>query len=236
MQNTFTPNINDTFIAMFTHDLKTPINSGIYALEMILNDKSNPINSYHREILNDILNSEKYMKNLTENMLCKYKSDNGHLDLNKEKCNFTKLVKNCISDMSYIVNEKKQTLIFNAPEEDIFINADILNIKRVINNLISNASKYSKTSSKILVTLEVNKNNAIFQVQDFGYGIEINNLSKVFDKYVRLANKQKTSGTGLGLYVAKVITDAHKGSIDIKSKKDYGTTVTIKLPLISKKH
>ena len=102
--------------------------------------------------------------------------------------------------------------------------------------MISNASKYSKTSSKILVTLEVNKNNAIFQVQDFGYGIEINNLSKVFDKYVRLANKQKTSGTGLGLYVAKVITDAHKGSIDIKSKKDYGTTVTIKLPLMSKKH
>ena len=234
MQNTFTPNINDTFIAMFTHDLKTPINSGIYALEMILNDKVNPISSCHREILNDILNSEKYMKNLTENLLCKCKSDNGHLDLNKEKCNFTKLVKSCISDMSYIVNEKNQKLIFHAPKKDIFINADILNIKRVINNLISNASKYSKNSSTIIINLEQKEKEAVLQVQDFGYGIDMKDLSTVFDKYVRLANKQKTSGTGLGLYVAKVITDAHKGNIDIKSKKDNGTTVTIKLPLISK--
>lgn len=231
MQNTFTPNINDTFIAMFTHDLKTPINSGIYALEMILNDKRNPISNYHREILNDILNSEKYMKNLTENLLCKCKSDNGHIDLNKEKSNFTKLVKSCISDMSYIVNEKNQKIIFNTQKEDIFINIDILNIKRVINNLISNASKYSKNSSSIIITLEQKNKYAVLEVQDFGYGIEMKNLSKVFDKYVRLANTQKTSGTGLGLYVAKVITDAHKGSIDIKSKKDYGTTITIRLPL-----
>lgn len=230
MQSTFTPIAKDTFIAMFTHDLKTPINSGILALEILLKNSSDNLNDYQKELLNDLLNSSKYMKRLTENALCKFKAESGKLTLNKEKCSIKNLVKHCIEETKYILHEKQQTLIFNCPQKDIVGNVDIVEITRVINNLISNASKYSQKNSKINVTLKKLGNKIYFDIEDFGCGIAIKELDKVFDKYVRLANNQKSAGTGLGLYITKLIIDAHGGNIKINSKLQQGTKISFDIP------
>lgn len=230
MQNTFTPIAKDTFIAMFTHDLKTPINSGIFALEILLKDSSNNLNDFQKELLNDLLNSSKYMKRLTEDALCKFKADSGNLTLNKEKFSLKKIIENCIDETKYILNEKKQHLIFKCLQKDVIANVDIVEITRVINNLISNASKYSPKNSKINITLKELGQKVYFQIQDHGCGIELKKLDKVFDKYIRLTNNQKSAGTGLGLYITKLIIDAHNGNISIKSKPQKGTTITFYIP------
>jgi len=230
MQNTITPIASDTFIAMFTHDLKTPINSGIFALEMLLKDTSHNLNDYQKELLNDLLNSSKYMKRLTENALCKFKADSGNLILNKEKCSIKKIVENCIEETKYILEEKKQNLYFTCDDNDLITDVDIVELTRVVNNLISNASKYSPQKTKIEIKLKKINNKIYFEIQDFGCGIEIQKLDKVFDKYVRLANNQKSAGTGLGLYITKLIIDAHNGKITIKSKPQKGTKITFYIP------
>lgn len=230
MQNTFTPIANDTFIAMFTHDLKTPINSGIFAIEMLLKNSSNNLNDYQKELLTDLLNSSKYMKRLTENALCKFKAESGKLTLNKEKCSIKTLVKRCIEETKYILKDKKQTLNFNCVQNDITGKVDIVEFTRIINNLISNASKYSPKNSEINITLKKLSNRIYFEIEDFGCGIDIKELDKAFEKYVRLANNQKSAGTGLGLYITKLIVDAHGGNIKINSKLQQGTKISFDIP------
>ena len=228
MQSTVTPIQNDTFIAMFTHDLKTPINSGIFALEILLKDKS--LNNYQTELLKDILNASKYMKRLTENALCKFKAESGKLSLNKEICSVKNLVENCIKETKYILKDKNQKLKFICSEENIIGNVDFVELSRVINNLISNAGKYSPKNSKIEIELNKSNKKIYFKIKDQGCGIPIDKLDKAFDKYVRLANNQKSAGTGLGLYITKLIIDAHGGKINIKSEVGKGTEIYFEIP------
>lgn len=230
MQNTVTSIANDTFIAMFTHDLKTPINSGIFALEMLLKNSADNLNDFQKEVLNDILSASKYMKRLTENALCKFKAESGKLVMNKELCSFNNLVQQCIYETKYLLNEKNQKLNFQCKDE-INAKVDVVEMTRVINNLISNASKYSSKNSKINISLKKSCQNVCFEIQDFGCGIEIDKLDKAFEKYMRLANNQKSSGTGLGLYITKLIIDAHNGKIKINSKPQKGTKIKFSIPI-----
>lgn len=230
MQNTITPFSNDTFFAMFTHDLKTPINSGIFALEMLLKNTADNLNDTQKELLTDILNASKYMKTLTENALCKFKSESGKFVLHKENCSIKKLTEKCIAETKYILTEKNQTLNFICEEKDISSYVDIIEISRVITNLISNASKYSPKNSSIDVTLKQLNKKVYFEIQDYGYGISIEKLSSVFDQYTRILNKEKSAGTGLGLYITKIIIDAHDGEIKINSKENKGTKISFSIP------
>lgn len=230
MQNTVAQRANDTFIAMFTHDLKTPIASGIFALEMLLKNESDNLNDFQKELLTDLLNSSKYMKRLTENALCKFRADNGRLVLNKEKVSVKKLVMEVIEETKYILNEKNQKLNFYCSQKEINANIDALEVTRVVNNLISNASKYSAKNTDIDIVLKKINHKIYFSIQDYGCGIKMKELDSVFEKYVRLANHQKSAGTGLGLYITKLIIEAHNGNIEIKSKPQQGTKISFYLP------
>ncbi len=230
MQNTVTQIANDTFLAMFTHDLKNPVNSGIFALEMLLKGTNNNLNDFQKEILTDVLNASKYMKNLIDNALCKFKAENGELKLNKQNYSIKNLIEQCIADTRYILNDKNQTLNFYSPKNDIIASFDIVEIKRVINNLISNASKYSPKNTEINIILKKIHHKIYFEIQDHGCGIKLQELDKAFEKYMRLANDQKSAGTGLGLYITKLIIDAHCGDIKIDSKLQKGTKISFTIP------
>ncbi len=231
MSNVVIRNSKDTFIAMLTHDLKGPINSGIYALELLLSEgKCENLNDYQKELLNDILKTSKYIKNLTDNALCKFRAENGSYEIKKEYTSIKNIVKDCIKGINYLSKEKNQKINFICSKEDICANVDLIEIKRAIRNLISNACIYSYKNSEINVILKKYKDKVYFEVQDFGCGINLDKLSSVFDKYVRLANEQKSAGTGLGLYITKLIIDAHGGNIDIQSKKGCETRIFFEIP------
>ncbi|MBQ3310981.1 HAMP domain-containing histidine kinase [bacterium] len=232
MSDTIAENKKDTFIAMFTHDLKGPINSGIFALELLLRDsKRSKLNEYQKELITDILRASKFMKNLTENALCKYKVESGKYELNKEYAPLDKIIDDCILAAKYSLYEKNQKINFNRPKENIYAHIDVIEIKRVILNLISNAIKYSNKNSMINITLKKLSNSVYFEIQDQGCGINLNELSMAFEKYVRLANEQKSAGTGLGLYITKLIIDAHRGNIYIDSKIGKGTKIFFEIPI-----
>lgn len=230
MQNTVTQNASDTFLAMFTHDLKTPINSGIFAVEMLLKNSADNLNDYQKEVLNDLLNAIKYMKNLTENALCKFKAESGKFSVNKEFHSIKELILQSIKETKYILDEKNQKLNFICTENEVSGNFDVVEITRVVKNLISNASKYSPKNSEINITLKKTNQKIHFEIEDFGCGIKMQELDKAFEKYMRLANDQKSVGTGLGLYITKIIIDAHGGEIFINSELGKGTKISFYLP------
>ncbi len=219
----------ENFIAMITHDLKTPIHAKLLALNLLLKDEFGKLSSEQREILDEILKSTMYLQSMTENILTKYRFENGVITLNKEKICFVLLLQSCLEELKLLFEEKNQTIKTKLDLNDSIISIDLLQIKRVIINLLTNSSDYSPKGSEIILETNIGDKFLTFSIQDFGMGVNADTQENIFDKYVTTKNKENASG--LGLYICKNIIEAHKGTISLESKKDFGTKFIINLPL-----
>ncbi len=220
----------ETFLAMVTHDLKSPVNAEICALELLLNNQKSSLDDFQNEIIGDILGAAKYMKNLVENILQKYRSDCGKQVLHKTLFSLEMLTIQCIEEIKYLLQDKNLDIEINSSLKYVETYIDCLEIKRVIHNLLINAIEYSNKNSKIQVNLFEEKDNIGFSVTNSGIGINLENPNLIFDKCESLAQKQKSIGTGLGLYISKKIVEAHGGKIFVSSVVNDKTTFTFTLP------
>jgi signal transduction histidine kinase len=119
------------------------------------------------------------------------------------------------------------------PHEPVWVRCDTLRIEQVMNNLLSNALKYSPDSSDIEIVLERDNSTAVLTVADHGIGMTAADRSKVFEPFRRGGNVGNIGGTGLGLSVTRKIVEAHRGSIDVRSEPGSGSVFSVRLPLIS---
>lgn len=219
----------ETFLAMITHDLKTPIYAEICALEL-LNKNNEKMDGMQREIITDILSAAKYMKNLVENITQKYKVENESLVLQKTKASLKNIVIACIEDTKYLFEEKNIKYTLNCNAKEPFAIFDELEIKRVVHNLIINTIEHGISKSKVIMDIKETGKNLIFSITNFGIGLEIQNPDDIFLKYVSYANKNKKLASGLGLYIAKKIIDAHNGTIKVESEVNKYVKFTFTLP------
>lgn len=224
----------DIFFATVAHDLKTPIRAGINALNLLLNENLGTIEGEQQEIIEDILYSTNFMKDMVDNILCKNKIESNQMQLSKQIYSLKELVENCIELTKYILSAKKQKIKFKCSVKNTLLPFDFLEMKRALHNIISNASQYSPEGSPIMINISQIGNRMCLAVQDLGNGIDLQDQHDVFLQYVSFAKKYKTVGSGLGLYITKKIVEAHGGEITLDSKIGYGTTVNILLPLYSK--
>lgn len=224
----------ENFLAIIAHDLKTPIRSGINALNLLLNENLGKLGEPQQEIIENMLESSTFMKDMVENILCNNKIQRDKMNVDKQTCDFKDIVQSCIETSKYIISGKNQTIEFHCNLKNPLLKVDLLEIKRVINNLIVNASQYSPEGGKILIKVFKIGTVMGLSVRDFGRGIPFDKQEDVFLEYISLAKKYKTVGTGLGLFVSKTIVEAHGGEINLKSKKGYGTRITILLPIHNK--
>jgi two-component system sensor histidine kinase/response regulator len=220
----------ESFLATVIHDLKTPINAGINALNLLLGHKIGSLKDSQQEIVEDILNSTKFMQDMVENLLCKNKMENDKIILNKQTYSLEELIKHCIESAKHIIIPKNQNIELQCDLENTFLQMDFLEMKRAINNLITNSSEYSQNGTKILINIFSAGKKIGFCVKDFGRGIDLKNPEEVFAQYMSLAKQNKRVGSGLGLYITKKIIEEHGGEIFLTSQVGIGTTITIYLP------
>ncbi len=222
----------DKMLAMITHDLKTPISAEITALQLLLKNKLGDLSSPQQEILEDILSSAKFLKTMTDNILCTYKhSDNG-VDLRQEIYDFNSLVEASIKETKYLLGDKNIKLVFDSQVANALVNIDLIEMKRVLNNLIGNAVDYSPCNSNIVICLKSVGDEYHCSVMDNGSGVPLENPNDIFECNNTLAKEQKRIGFGLGLFISKNIVIAHGGKIFVDSKINRGTTITFTLPKI----
>jgi len=225
----------EDFLATVTHDLKTPISAGINALNLLLNKNLGELKADQHEIVEDILDSTKFMQDMVENILCRNKIERNSITLSKQIYLLQELTEHCIELTKYILIPKKQKIELQCDINNSLVPLDFVEIKRAIHNLIANASEHSPVGSKILIKIFKDKDKIGLFVQDYGIGIDIKNQEDIFSQYMSIAQKHKTVGSGLGLYVTKNIIEAHGGEISLESKVGYGTKITFLLPLYDKK-
>ena len=223
----------DRFLSIAAHDLRNPIGA-VYGFSAILIEDITPkLNEEQNESLRLIKESSEYALNLLNDLLDHSVIDSGELKLTPEKINVIKLIKKCIDYNMIIAHKKSITIDYKIYEEEILLNCDSVKIEQVINNLISNAIKYSKPGSNIKVSVYHTANEVTVSVKDHGEGISESELSKLFQPFQK-ASSRTTGGersTGLGLSIVKKIIDSHHGKVSAVSNLGSGSVFSFTLPL-----
>lgn len=220
-------NQKENFVAMLTHDLKTPIRAQISALNLLLENNLGELQGPVREIINEIMASNRYMQTMTDNVLLKYKSENGELCIQKSRNNIKTTIESAVRKLKYVIMQKNQTLKVSYNTENDWAYYDGIEIERVLTNLVVNAAEYSPENSQINVSVENNEDKITVSVEDSGCGIDDDEL-KVFieKKYASRAKEYKKIGTGLGLYICNKIISGHGGKISVERLPEKGSRFT----------
>jgi signal transduction histidine kinase len=216
----------DEFINIAAHELRTPIQP-ILGLTGILQSKSN--DPEQRELLDVTLRNAKRLQRLTENILDVTKIESQSLKLDKEQFNLNENILNVIKDVeNQIPSPDKLKILYSELLKPIYIEGDKLRQYQVIANLLRNAIKFTKEGT-ISINADMKDNTEVtITIKDTGAGIHPEILPRLFTKFATKSD----IGTGLGLYISKVIVEAHAGRIWAENNPDgKGATFVFTLPL-----
>ena len=210
----------ETFVASIGHDLKNPTIAQIRGLELLLKGSFGEFNSEQREILEMVLDSCRYMNGMLSSLLATYRNYGGAVKLNFEEFNFITLLSECVSEMLYVAKDKGVSITTKAPDSELILCADKVQIKRVIMNLLSNGIKYAYKDTELKLSVKVAEGNIVFQFENNSPYISEEKQKTIFARYVSYSGVNKELGIGLGLYASKKIIESHNGKIYVKSYKD----------------
>jgi Signal transduction histidine kinase len=224
--------LKNQFIGIAAHDLRNPLGIVATYCEILMEEMDDSLSEKHRRFLTAIYSSTKFMQYLVENLLDYNKIDAGKLNLNLESFNLLELVTTINSMMGVIAEQKKISLHLDCNDTYIKIIADKGKIEQVINNLLTNAIKFSYPESEIRLTLADKDSSILLTVEDHGKGISTADQEELFTPFQKNASKGTSGekGTGLGLSIVKRIVEEHNGRIWVQSKVEKGTTFHISIP------
>jgi PAS domain S-box-containing protein len=222
------------FLATFSHELRSPLNSIIGFSELISNQFNELPPESVQEFMLNINSSGKHLQQIINDILDLSKIEAGKLDLHIASYPVSYFREGVERVLSAAVKEKSIRLQFGfSPEFDEIV-VDQTRFKQILINLVSNAIKFSHPGGTIDITSERVGNDLQFAVRDAGIGIRAEELQMLFKPFRQAASGREMSrqGMGLGLAITKRLVELHGGSIWIDSEWEKGTTVTFKIPMI----
>ncbi len=220
------------FIATISHELKTPISSIKFSLQLLEKEQTGILNEEQKYLVESIQDDSQRLLKITGELLELSQVETGNIQLNIEKSNPYDIVYYATEAVKIQAEQKQIELVVEADEKLPNIKADKEKTAWVLINFLTNAIKYSSENSKIIVKLKQENNHIIFQVIDTGKGIDNRYKSKVFDKYFQIPGSHKL-GTGLGLAISKEFIEAQNGTISVESELGLGSTFAVKLKLFN---
>ena len=218
----------DEFISMASHELKTPVTT-IKGYAQILQHRFEcEGNTEAGDLMKRMDGQINKLTKLIGDFLNFSNIVGEHFRLEKHKFNFKELVEECVQSVQ--LTSPAHKIIIEANQQ-IEYNGDRLRLEQVFTNFLNNAVKYSPEADTIIVRSDIQLNNIVVSIQDFGIGIEKEDLHKIFDRFYRVNNtSSKFQGLGLGLYISSEIIKAHKGSFWIESELCKGSVFYFLLP------
>jgi PAS domain S-box-containing protein len=225
--------VKDEFLAMITHELRTPLVPIQGFVDIMLSESAGPLNEKQKERLRIIKTSADMLLELISDILDSQKIELGQLNLNKKVYNISEIINETIIQMKP-KSDFKDITITTDTQQVIYCMCDKIRITQVLSNLIANAMDFCpKPNGKIHIKSYPESAYAKIVIKDNGVGISKANLEKIFVKFYQIDTTmtREHRGTGLGLSVCKGIVEAHGGKIWAKSKgRNKGTEIHILLP------
>ena len=223
------------FLSRMSHELRTPMNSILGFAQLMDMGALAPA---HKKGVDHIKKSGKHLLNLINEVLDLSRIESGKLSISLESVSICNLISETLDIVNPLANDRNVSLEFiNLPGEDLFVTADYQKLKQVLLNLINNAVKYNRDGGSVKVEcsreygVRSREKGVRISVIDTGNGIKPEELHKLFNPFQRIgAEISEIEGTGLGLAVAKKLTEAMHGKIGVESKVGVGSTFWIELP------
>lgn len=211
---------NLDFIAMLAHDMKTPVKAQIRAMNLLYSGVYGEFSEDARNLIKNIIASNKYMQCLVDNVLSDYRMNNRKFILNKTENDLRKTIEEVISNIGILSEVKGQRIIINYFTDNFLCMYDEIEIQRVIANLFSNTFEHAKENSSVELTVEKKTGQLEILFKSANSSFE----SRPFNNY--------KAGTGLGLIICETIINAHNGEFirDFGNKDVYITG--FRLPLV----
>ena len=221
------------FNAMIVHDLRSPLSTIINIAEMMKNGLLGDLNDDQKNWTDRIKNNASGLVELVSDFLDISKLESGHIGLSLVPTDVTELLRRTVENFGPLARSKKIDLSYQGDGFLPAIDVDARRLDQVLNNLVSNALKFTGEGGSIQLHARLDQRRGIIvRVQDTGVGISPDELANLFQKYQQTTSGKASEhkGTGLGLVISKMIVEAHGGKIWVESEDGKGTTFTFKLP------
>ncbi|WP_173003092.1 HAMP domain-containing sensor histidine kinase [Chitinophaga sp. SYP-B3965] len=218
------------------HEIGTPINAVVSASRLLKLELDNGNTEFAHELIQMIFSSSNYLHEIFERVRLAAQQENMQkFQMDEIIFDFRKWVDNLLHSMAAMFMEKEISIVKRVSEDfPATIYSDKTYLTQIIYNILSNALKYSPKSSGVTIVCFVrDKNTACIEITDQGIGIPTSELPHIFKEYHQIVSGYKTKfgGMGLGLSIAKNLTEVMGGNIEVKSEVGEGSTFTVTLPL-----
>lgn len=220
------------FISLASHQLRTPLSAIKTYAHMLLDGYMGDISPSQRRALITIVTASNRMNELISTLLNITRIESGSIAVSPKMINLKRVAEEIVHELEHSAHSKTIRLELRVNAASPTIKTDSLIVKEIITNLVTNAIKYTPEAGNVTLAIDSKDNEILISVSDTGFGIPSFSHDQIFTKFFRAPNvlKRETSGTGLGLYLAKRLTDRLGGRIWFESEEHRGTTFYLALP------
>lgn len=222
------------FLATMSHELRTPLNAIIGFSEMMVQEDVLMIDRARRKEYAQLINdSGQHLLSVVNGILDMSKMESGTFEISPEPFAPRPALINCCNLLALKARENNIDLVTRTPEDLPFVTGDPRAFKQIVLNLVSNAIKFSEHGGTVTVSAAVEGSRMVLRVADTGVGINAEDLKRIGDPFFQAGKtyQRRHEGTGLGLSIVKSLVALHGGEMNVQSRIDEGTTITIALPL-----
>ena len=229
--------LKNQFVSIASHQLRTPLSAFKWALNMILKEELGPVSERQREIIKNCYTKNENLIDFISDLLDVSRIEEerfGYSFISVDAEKFIVMVKQVIQDLSNQITISHFRFSFKQPEKiSGMLKVDQEKIKMAIQNILTNAVKYTKPGGSITVSVDIGESSVILNVSDTGIGIPEDQKKYIFTKFFRARNAilMQVEGSGFGLWIANEIIKKHKGRIFFETKENIGSSFSIQLPL-----
>lgn len=223
----------DELLALASHQLRTPATGVKQYVGMLIEGYAGNLSPKQIDLLKRADESNERQLNTINEMLSVARADTGRLPIERTKTNLNGMIEDIISEQRRSIEQRHQKISVHLPKDTIYANVDPHYFRMAIENILNNASKYTPKKGAIDIRLKLLKNELELSVDDTGVGIPERHFPMLFKKFSRIPNElsDQVSGTGIGLYLAKYIVEAHGGKLTFSSDPGVGSSFKIHLPI-----
>ncbi len=225
--------LKDEFVATVSHELRTPLTSIVGYVELLFDQQlSGALNETQQEFVDVIGRNAERLQRLVADLLFFAQVEAERLTLEYTQVDLVALVERARASAHPVAQNRGVSLECNCAGS-AEIEADESRIAQLVDNLVSNALKFTPAGGCVRLGVQADDGLAAIEVRDDGIGIPEAEVERLFQRFFRASSAvaEEIPGTGLGLAIAKTIVDAHGGSIDVSSSPGKGTTVCVRLPV-----
>jgi two-component system sensor histidine kinase VicK len=221
------------FVSVASHQLKTPATIVNFYTEKLLNSSHSVITAKQRDYINEIRDANQRMIEIVNTLLNVSRIEMGIFPIDPMPVDVIGIFKNTIKESQMNLGKKKLILKEKYHRLKHMIPIDALMLKMIFSNLLSNAIKYTSAGDSISIETSEKNDDLLVSIADNGCGIPANQQDKIFTKFFRSDNARRhdTDGTGLGLYIVKLMLDHIGGKVWFSSKEKEGTSFYFSIPL-----